>query len=349
MSQKTQVGMNIKYSSDTEKKIDELFPKSRSEATNPSIELVNGELSVKKEVPGSKIDLVDLENKIENQLNGNLPGKIQLKKVDTRSNFTNADIDVFKNDINNFIDKQLYLQSDYKKIQVKKEDLLGFIDLERTILNQKLTLSEKNIDDYLENKVSRSFNIKGKTKQISSVDNSVIREGTEGKKLDISKSAKNIIDSLSNNESSATLEITTDPIEEEVISPGYNPGKYPGKYIEVNISDQMLYRFEGTQLLGSYQVSTGKWSMPTPEGEYSINNKDPRAYSQEYDLYMPFWMSFIGSQYGIHELPEWANGTKEGEGHLGTPVSHGCIRLGRGAAQEVYDWAEIGTPVFIHR
>jgi lipoprotein-anchoring transpeptidase ErfK/SrfK len=60
-------------------------------------------------------------------------------------------------------------------------------------------------------------------------------------------------------------------------------------------------------------------------------------------------MAFIGSEYGIHELPEWPDGTKEGESHLGTPVSHGCVRLGRGDAQAVYDWVEVGTPVFIHR
>ena len=89
--------------------------------------------------------------------------------------------------------------------------------------------------------------------------------------------------------------------------------------------------------------------MPTPVGTFSINSKNPRGYSSTYDLYMPYWMAFIGSKYGLHELPEWANGKKEGQDHLGKPVSHGCIRFGVGDAAAVYDWTEIGTPVVIHK
>ena len=77
-----------------------------------------------------------------------------------------------------------------------------------------------------------------------------------------------------------------------------------------------------------------------PIGTYTINNKDPRAYSSTYDLYMPYWMAFIGSKIGLYELPEWANGTKEGEAISNTCVA-GCIRIGIGDAQQVYDWAEL--------
>ena len=97
----------------------------------------------------------------------------------------------------------------------------------------------------------------------------------------------------------------------------------------------------------SYLVSTGKWDMPTPLGEFKIWQKIPRAYSVTYELYMPWWMSFKPG-YGIHELPEWPSGYKEGVGHLGYRVSHGCVRLGIGPAKSVYDWAPIGTTVVIH-
>lgn len=135
----------------------------------------------------------------------------------------------------------------------------------------------------------------------------------------------------------------------KTIEKPFTPGAYEGKYIEVDLSSQTLYQFEGENMIGSHRVSTGKWSMPTPVGTYSINGKNPRAYSKTYNLYMPYWMSFIGSKYGLHELPEWANGTKEGESHLGTPVSHGCIRMGVGSAGAVYDWAEVGTIVYVHK
>jgi len=64
---------------------------------------------------------------------------------------------------------------------------------------------------------------------------------------------------------------------------------------------------------------------------------------------MPWWMQFSKSGMGLHELPEWPNGKKEGEDHLGTPASGGCVRLGVGPAKSLYDWTPVGTPVSIVR
>jgi hypothetical protein len=132
-------------------------------------------------------------------------------------------------------------------------------------------------------------------------------------------------------------------------TPGeYTAGKFAGKYIEVNLKEQKMYLINGEVLEKTFTVSTGKWSTPTPTGTFAIKGKTKRAYSASYGLYMPYWQNFLNNEYGIHELPEWPNGYKEGENHLGTPVSHGCIRLGVGAAQEVYNWTEDGTPIYIH-
>ncbi|MFH1534760.1 MAG: L,D-transpeptidase family protein, partial [Patescibacteria group bacterium] len=119
------------------------------------------------------------------------------------------------------------------------------------------------------------------------------------------------------------------------------------KYIEIDISDQQLNYYENGYLVDSTQVSTGKWSMPTPLGTFSIQNKHPRAYSATYNLYMPFWMQFESRGYGLHELPEWPSGYKEGQDHLGIRVSHGCVRLGVGPAEKLYSWAEVGTTVIV--
>ena len=96
-------------------------------------------------------------------------------------------------------------------------------------------------------------------------------------------------------------------------------------------------------------VSTGKRGMETKQGTFAIANKTPRAWSKKYGLFMPYWMALVKSgEFGIHELPEWPGGYKEGTNHLGTPVSHGCVRLGVGSAETVYNFAEVGTPVVIH-
>jgi lipoprotein-anchoring transpeptidase ErfK/SrfK len=122
-----------------------------------------------------------------------------------------------------------------------------------------------------------------------------------------------------------------------------------GKYIDINLRVQILTTFENGRLLDAYLVSTGKRGMETKTGQFKVSNKSPRPWSKKYNLYMPYWMAMVSSgEFGIHELPEWPGGYKEGQNHLGTPVSHGCIRLGVGPAKIVYNWADLGTPVVIH-
>lgn len=122
-----------------------------------------------------------------------------------------------------------------------------------------------------------------------------------------------------------------------------------GKYIDINIDAQVMTIFENGTLLDTYLVSSGLRGMDTPKGQYKIENKARRPWSKKYELYMPNWMAITSDgKYGIHELPEWPSGYKEGANHLGVPVSHGCVRLGVGPAARVWSWAEIGTPVVIH-
>lgn len=209
-----------------------------------------------------------------------------------------------------------------------------------------LYVNQEKITEYLKT-AAKKINKTAKPKLIDP-DGVVVVEGQDGRKLDEQKTIEDIKLTLAGGNSEIILVTAVTPAGEKRVAKAFTPGLYEGKYIEVNLATQTLYRFEGQNMIASHRVSTGKWSMPTPQGTFAINNKVGRAYSKRYNLYMPYWMSFIGGKYGIHELPEFANGRKEGEGHLGTPVSHGCIRLGVGEAEQVYGWAETGTPVVIH-
>ncbi|MFH0955731.1 MAG: L,D-transpeptidase family protein [Candidatus Falkowbacteria bacterium] len=136
------------------------------------------------------------------------------------------------------------------------------------------------------------------------------------------------------------------------INGGYDPLKPGGikliKKIEINIGkEQKLYYFLDDVRVGEFKISSGKSSSETPRGNFKIDGKALRAWSK-YGLWMPYWMSLKNGYFGIHELPEWPNGIKEGENHLGIPVSHGCIRLGVGPAEFLYNWAPIGTSVKIY-
>lgn len=138
----------------------------------------------------------------------------------------------------------------------------------------------------------------------------------------------------------------------EEINGGYDPLQIDKvkltKKIEINAGkEQKLYYFLGDVRMGEFKISSGKSNRPTPKGNFKIDDKSLRAWSS-YGLWMPYWLSLNKGYFGIHELPVWPDGSKEGANHLGLPVSHGCVRLGVGPAEFLYNWAPIGTAVKIY-
>jgi hypothetical protein len=121
------------------------------------------------------------------------------------------------------------------------------------------------------------------------------------------------------------------------------------KTIKITLSKQTMEQRLNGVTLATYRTSTGKPGMRTPTGTFHVLAKHPRAWSRAAGLWMPWWMQFTDRGHGIHELPEWPGGKKEGANHLGKPVSHGCVRLGKGSAKIVYDWAPVGTEIQIVR
>jgi len=75
------------------------------------------------------------------------------------------------------------------------------------------------------------------------------------------------------------------------------------------------------------------------------------AWSSIWRLKMPYWLGIynVGTvENGIHALPIRPDGSVMWGGLLGQRASYGCVILSTGAAKTLYNWAEIGTPVWIH-
>jgi len=340
----------ITWEGNPEDNLNKLLPATKSLPENPKIKFENGAVSFEKEKEGWEINLPELKDQIEKSfLSQENSAQISASKKPVKSNLATADLEPYKDQVASFLNLAPSLSYEWKKFKPDTEELIGWIDSEATVREKKLSFSDQAIKNYLEGTIAPKVNARKTPRKISSYDGSVISEGRAGLEVKVDPTLAAIKKALSESQDKIELVVDMSDIEEETVDPGFTPGKYAGKYIEINLSEQKLYQFEGSTMVGAHSVSTGKWSMPTPIGEFAINSKTERAYSQRYELYMPWWMSFIGSDYGIHELPEWPGGAKEGESHLGTPVSHGCVRLGVGDAEAVYNWAEIGTPVYVHR
>lgn len=117
----------------------------------------------------------------------------------------------------------------------------------------------------------------------------------------------------------------------------------PGeRWIDVDLSDQMVYAYEGDALVNSFLVSTGTWLHPTVTGTFRIYVKyrytdmaGPGYYLPD----VPYTMYFYKG-YGLHGT-YWHN-------NFGTPMSHGCINLRTEDAGWLFDWASVGTVVNVH-
>src|ERR1700746_1705131 len=82
-----------------------------------------------------------------------------------------------------------------------------------------------------------------------------------------------------------------------------------------------------------WPVSTGNPSYETPSGTYRTFRMEADHFSKEFDdAPMPHSIFFTKIGHAIH-------GT-ESEGRLGTPASHGCVRLSRANAATLYALVE---------
>jgi lipoprotein-anchoring transpeptidase ErfK/SrfK len=114
------------------------------------------------------------------------------------------------------------------------------------------------------------------------------------------------------------------------------------RWIEVNLSEQRLYAWEGDVLLDSFLVSTGTWATPTVTGTFSIWNKTPIQAMSGPGYYLPNvpYVMYFYKDYGIHGT-YWHN-------NFGTPMSHGCVNMTIPDAEWLYNWASYGTVVKVH-
>jgi lipoprotein-anchoring transpeptidase ErfK/SrfK len=118
------------------------------------------------------------------------------------------------------------------------------------------------------------------------------------------------------------------------------------KLITVDTGKQKLYAWEGGRIQFETLVSTGMRYTPTVKGTFSIRRKvDVQDMKGSFPPYEPYYiknvkhvMYFYGA-YAIHGA-HWHN-------KFGSGVSHGCVNLPPAAAEWVYNWADIGTPVIV--
>ncbi|MBE6082120.1 MAG: hypothetical protein E7205_05455 [Tissierellaceae bacterium] len=114
--------------------------------------------------------------------------------------------------------------------------------------------------------------------------------------------------------------------------------------------DQTLKIYKNGKIEKTSLGSSGEWDNFTPKGVFQIE-KDRRgdwAYIPRFEQGIKYWVGFKDS-YLFHSLPFDENKKliQEEAEKLGTPASHGCIRLPVEIAKYIYDNVPEGSIVII--
>lgn len=116
-------------------------------------------------------------------------------------------------------------------------------------------------------------------------------------------------------------------------------------YIEVDMGEQKMYYYVDGVLKIDTPIVTGNTSrrMGTPSGVNYVylKQKNRILRGQGYASHVDFWMPVKGN-IGIHDA-SWRG--KFGGTIYQTNGSHGCINTPREAMEQLFDMAEVGTPV----
>jgi tetratricopeptide (TPR) repeat protein len=115
------------------------------------------------------------------------------------------------------------------------------------------------------------------------------------------------------------------------------------RWIDVDLSQQRTYAYEGNQLVQTFVVSTGTWAYPTVTGVFHIYVKYRYTTMIGPGYYLPNvpYTMYFYKGYGLHGT-YWHH-------NFGTPMSHGCVNLKTEDAGWLFQWASVGTVVNVHR
>jgi lipoprotein-anchoring transpeptidase ErfK/SrfK len=143
-----------------------------------------------------------------------------------------------------------------------------------------------------------------------------------------------------------TPSLTPLPTDAPKPKPTDTPFPFPDyggvRWIDVDLSQQMLYAYEGSTIVARFLISSGVPAFPTVTGQFHIYIKLISTLMAGDGYYLPnvpFTMYFYKG-YGIHGT-YWHH-------NFGHPMSHGCVNMYTPDAEWMFNWASEGTLVNIH-
>ncbi|MGO9875862.1 MAG: L,D-transpeptidase [Acidimicrobiia bacterium] len=131
--------------------------------------------------------------------------------------------------------------------------------------------------------------------------------------------------------------------------PPLPPNSGTGRRIVYSNKEQRIWLVEANGVVSHTFLVSGRHGLPAV-GVDHVYSKVPSSPSG--DLTLPWTLRFAYSSDGtpidLHGIPLEPDGTPiEPDSLLGTPESHGCVRLSQADAEFVWNWSTVGTTVVV--
>jgi lipoprotein-anchoring transpeptidase ErfK/SrfK len=136
-------------------------------------------------------------------------------------------------------------------------------------------------------------------------------------------------------------------------------------HVVVSIPKQRAYLMVGDEIGADSPISSGKRGHGTPQGKFTVLEKDPNHHSSLYGNFCDSSGRVVragvsahidaapsGTHFAGAEMKWFMRLTSDGVGmHIGIlpgyPASHGCVRMSSDGAKFFYDHVKVGTPVAV--
>ena len=119
--------------------------------------------------------------------------------------------------------------------------------------------------------------------------------------------------------------------------------------IKVDLTKQKVFVYYKDNLIKEMICSGGAEQFPTPLGEFKTSQKIEYSWIDRFNMGAYYWIRFY-KKYLFHSVPFDENKEMIMEEYekLGSPASHGCIRLKLDEAKWLYEKLPLGVTVLIH-
>jgi lipoprotein-anchoring transpeptidase ErfK/SrfK len=113
----------------------------------------------------------------------------------------------------------------------------------------------------------------------------------------------------------------------------FDPKYDEGRHVEVDISRQVMSLIEGDTPVHTFHVSTGASATPTIRGKFNFYMKQA-GYNAKRMYYSVYFRGGYAT-HGYNPVPNYN-------------ASHGCVRNPIPFSRFIYNWIQIGMPIYVY-